>query len=122
VVSAVTGIFLNLKYFTGFHVLSIITILTIPLGLYQWSKGNISGLYHSVFNNYLGLIAALIGALYPGRFVGFRLWTPLQKQFGLTDATIDSIHSSLFVIILLGILYFVILSYRNPKFFKYIRN
>jgi uncharacterized membrane protein len=118
-ISAATGIFLNLVTFSFFHILSVVTLTTIPLGIYLWYKKQYLGLYHSIFNNFLGLCAAFAGALSPGRSVGFRFWTPIKQTFGLSFLQVNQIHTVLFWTSLALVAYFVFQSYKNPKFFKY---
>jgi uncharacterized membrane protein len=104
--SAVSGIFLNLSYFSPFHILSAVTILTIPLVIFNFFKAKFLKSKQGLFYNFVGLNIAMIGAFEPGRYIGRRIslselgW---QILFGLS--------------VIIGI-YFVIQANKNSKFFE----
>jgi uncharacterized membrane protein len=77
--AAITGLLLNTQDFTPFHVLSVVTIVTIPFAFYQLSKGSQFKYLGGLFYNFLGLSVALTGALEPHRTVGYRLWIKTLK-------------------------------------------
>jgi uncharacterized membrane protein len=106
ITSGITGILLNPFNFGPFHVLSIVTITTIPLALWHLSQTRFLQFKKGLLYNFIGLNIAMIGAFQPDRYVGRRLH--------LTETTwgILMIFS-----VLIGI-YMVIQANRNTKFFR----
>jgi uncharacterized membrane protein len=103
--SAISGIMLNLVVFSPFHILSIVTITTIPMVLYNFWRSNFLQFKKGLLYNFVGLNLAMVGALEPDRYIGRRLgltpeiWTGMMILAGLT---------SIFIIYRAN---------RNPKFF-----
>jgi uncharacterized membrane protein len=87
VISAVTGILLNPFRFGPFHVLSIVTITTIPLALWQLSQSKYLKFKKGLLYNFIGLNIAMVGAFEPDRYLGRRLHlneTTWLAMFGIS--------------------------------------
>lgn len=106
VASGITGIFLNLFYFSPFHVLSVVTITTIPLALWHLSKAKFLQFKKGLLYNFIGLNIAMTGAFEPSRYVGRRL--------NLSE----SIWQIMMILVIIIGIYFVIQANRSPKFFR----
>lgn len=115
-IAAVTGILLNLHTFSPFHILSIVTITTIPISLvFIYQKRNYFQAFRGVFYNFLGLNLALIGALLPMRTLGYRLWI---EGFWLSVESATLIVQVLFVIGIISAIYLVYRTIRDKTFFQ----
>ncbi len=77
VITAVTGVFLNLVYFSAFHALAILTMVNVPISIKELAKGNQLKHNQNLFENYLGLFIAMIGTTFPLRFIGIRIYNDL---------------------------------------------
>ncbi|MBN8818909.1 MAG: DUF2306 domain-containing protein [Sphingomonas sp.] len=52
------------------HLFSIITIVSVPLGLWQIARGNVRKHQRAMLGTYLGLLGAGVFAFLPGRLLG----------------------------------------------------
>jgi uncharacterized membrane protein len=52
------------------HIFSVVTLISIPLAIYQIRRGNVSGHRRAMIGPYIGIIAAGIFAMTPGRLLG----------------------------------------------------
>jgi uncharacterized membrane protein len=87
VISAITGILLNPYRFGPFHALSVVTITTIPLALWQLSQSKYLKFKKGLLYNFIGLNIAMVGAFEPDRYVGRRLQlteTTWLAMFGIS--------------------------------------
>lgn len=88
ILSAISGIFLNLSSFSPFHILSIVVLTTIPLGIYRYVfNSNFDFLNRQVWFNFLGLNLAFMGSFYPTRYIGSKFWFILEEIFGFDPQT-----------------------------------
>ena len=104
--AAISGIMLNTYSFSPFHVLSVVTITTIPVALYNLYNSKFLVFKKGLLYNFIGLNIAMIGAFEPHRYIGRRLH--------LTD-------QSWLVLMILAVfisIYFIFQANKNPKFFK----
>jgi uncharacterized membrane protein len=107
VVSAVTGILLNLVTFSPFHILSAVTIITIPLALVNFIQAKYERYIRGIFYNFLGLNIAFIGALEPSRYLGYKFWKIGRDLFGFSQV----LTQDLFLIMLVGVAVFAIVMF-----------
>jgi hypothetical protein len=117
VISAITGIMLNTTTFSPFHILAIVTLTTTPLALVNLYRKNYLDFKRGIFFNFLGLNLAFVGALEPDRYLGSKLWNPIQLALGWDSFVVGHIW---FGILILSVLYVIFLVYRvlqNPTFF-----
>jgi uncharacterized membrane protein len=117
IISAFTGILLNTYSFSPFHILAIVTITTIPLAMYNLFKSQFLQFKRGLFYNFLGLNLAFCGALEPTRYLGRRLWKPLESTFGLSREFSSTAFTILFVLSMILAIYFVIQANRKSNFF-----
>ena len=52
------------------HIFSVITLVSLPMGIYAIRKGNVDGHRRAMRGTFIGLCAAGIFALMPGRMLG----------------------------------------------------
>ena len=52
------------------HIFSVVTLVSIPLGVWRIRQGNVSGHRSSMLGPYIGLVIAGLFALAPGRMLG----------------------------------------------------
>jgi uncharacterized membrane protein len=65
----------NLAGFTPIHILTVVTLVGVPAGVYHVVRGNIRAHRRTMWMAYLGgCVAAGTFALMPGRFLGQLLW------------------------------------------------
>lgn len=115
VMSAITGLFLNLRYFSPFHVLVIVVLTTVPLAFYNLKNGDVLKYKKGLFYNFIGLNLALVGALYPERFLGVKLWSTtlhLDSNISLLSFTCIAILASITAI------YSIVQVNQKPNFIK----
>jgi uncharacterized membrane protein len=105
-ISAITGILLNLFRFGPFHVLSIVTITTIPLALWHLSKSKFLKFKRGLLYNFIGLNIAMVGAFEPDRYMGRRLQLT-ETAWGV-----------LMILAVLVGFYMVVQANRSTKFFR----
>lgn len=114
--AAISGIFLNLRSFSPFHILSIVTLTTIPVSLYSlYQKRNSYKAFRGVFYNFLWLNLAFIGALLPLRTLWYRLWI---EGLWLSIEVATQIVWIIWIIASIYVIYLVYQSIRNPDFFR----
>jgi uncharacterized membrane protein len=56
------------------HIFSVVTLISIPLAIYHIRKGNVIGHKRAMTGPYIGLIAAGLFALVPGRMLGHMIF------------------------------------------------
>jgi uncharacterized membrane protein len=56
------------------HIFSVVTLVSIPLGIWHIRRGNIQGHRRAMIGPYIGLIVAGLFALSPGRLLGTMLF------------------------------------------------
>ena len=117
IIASITGIFLNTRAFSQFHVLSIVVLTTLPFALFDWYRDRTLQFKKNLFYNFLGLNAAFVGTLSPTRLLGSRLWNPIRSSFGLDLNTSRNIYFFALAVSILIIIWFVIKANR-PKFFR----
>ena len=52
------------------HIFSVITLISIPLGVYHIRRGNVAAHRRAMMNTYIGLCVAGIFSAMPGRMIG----------------------------------------------------
>lgn len=115
IITAITGIFLNLTKFSPFHILAIVVLTTLPLAIYQRSKNNILEFKRGLFFNFVGLNLAMVGTLSPGRTIGFEL---LKKTLNFTDQMSTNSFYTLGIIAIILAIFGIYNAITNPKFFE----
>jgi hypothetical protein len=116
--AAITGLLLNTQDFTPFHVLSVVTIVTIPVAFFQLSRGSEFKYLGGLFYNFLGLSVALTGALEPHRTVGYRLWI---KTLGIKPDLAENIFFGLLALAVINAIYFVVQVNIKNSWFKLLK-
>ena len=63
-----------IRYLTGhigpIHIFSVVTLISLPLAVYQIRKGDVAGHRRAMQGTYIGLCAAGLFAIMPGRTLG----------------------------------------------------
>jgi hypothetical protein len=118
IISAITGILLNTYSFSPFHVLAIVTITTIPLAWFNFMKKNYTEFTKGIFFNVVGLNIAFVGALAPERYLGYKLWHPMQKSLDLSNSAVDNAFIALLSISFLYAVCLVMKAIKDSNFFR----
>jgi hypothetical protein len=117
VISAITGIFLNTTEFSPFHILAIVTLSTSPFIFSNFYKKNYPELKRNLFCNFCGLNLAFVGAMAPQRYLGRRLWKPIEYGLGLDKGVTTKIWLGLLILAVIIVIVQVARMYRVKNFF-----
>lgn len=113
-ITAITWIFLNLHSFSPFHILSAVTIGTIPIAIYDIYHNKITKWSRGIFFNFLWLNLAFLWALFPSRELWYRLWI---RWLGVKYEIASQIMPYIMIIAWLVVIYIVYQIIYKKKYF-----
>jgi hypothetical protein len=117
IISAITGVFLNTSEFSPFHILAIVTLTTSPFIFSNFYKKNYPELKRNLFCNFCGLNLAFVGALSPQRYLGRRLWKPIETGLGLDKGITTKLWLGLLILAVVIVIIQIVRMYKNKNFF-----
>ena len=109
-IAAITGALLQLNHFSPFHILVGVTLYNIPISWRALQRNDMFAFRENLFENYMGLTIALIGALHPLRNLGTRLF---RVMFGLDIDTSTPIWTGMLVAIIILTVYLIYRAQNN---------